>query len=854
VLTVFALFGDDMRLMVFDIDADGSFVVISGIIFFVFFIELALTTYANIGFALSFFFWLDLIAWLSMITDVTPLWEGIQGLFQADSSNDGADFSVAKNARAARTIRIIRLIRLVRIIKLIKAVQKNRELAKLKEAAKAQKLNLTFSAKDRDIIFRRYGGAKSEETAGPSESKDPQARQSSTKAAALPLNKKHVHVLAADAFNNYEVPVKAGVNLMRALQMNEDQEIEFKNWEDTIRRAQGEQVQLSLWEHKLNQPSQVGQELSDVTIRRVIILVLALLFVFPQLTALDTPAKEAQTYGLEVVHRSSLLHNGTTPLLDVEVNHYIDETDPLLLGIYLYEGRDYFSQVEKVQTEEEIRTTELVKILCTGCEWDAVVCNPQRSDWDINSPCISEAWFGDEGFASREATYNIVKTCCVIAALMIGAYYFIKDAEELVIKPIERMTNLVQELAKNPLAKINFNEMNEEYGDEELPYEIQLLEDTLTKISNLVQMGFGALGAEIVSINLADGEFDPVHPGMRMYGIYGTCNIERFIDTSECLQEDVTVFINILGEIIHGAVTTCGGLVSQNMSDSFLLIWKLAANSNDIHIIEAKLQPEHLKSEEVVVDYFQAAVAEDMAKHRAEQNQKEWEASTADSALIAFAFSTLELMTNADLKSYRDNKKLMRKFEYPFVPQMSFGLHAGWAIQGAIGSKYKMDASFMSADVAVSTYMRSSTRSYGVPIVMSHVFYNLLTYKMQQQCRVLDCVKFGRNPGWAGKVPMSLYTFDVSCDDNIMLPMEDGACLSWDIIDKMQANVPVGFVSRYNLGVLKYLEGNWKDSAEQIQKALSMMPGDMPGTRLLETLRDHEGRSPDDWEGFRRLY
>ncbi len=50
-------------------------------------------------------------------------------------------------------------------------------------------------------------------------------------------------------------------------------------------------------------------------------------------------------------------------------------------------------------------------------------------------------------------------------------------------------------------------------------------------------------------------------------------------------------------------------------------MWKLAANSNDITIIEAMLKPEHLKSQDAVIDYFQAAVAEDMAKHRVEQAQ-----------------------------------------------------------------------------------------------------------------------------------------------------------------------------------------------------------------------------------------
>jgi hypothetical protein len=898
VLTIFALFGDDLRLCVFDISADGAFVVVSAIIFFVFFVELALTTYANIGFAFSFFFWLDFIAWLSMVTDVTPLWDGIQSLFSDDGAT--ADFSVAKNARAARTIRIIRLIRLVRIIKLIKSVQKNRELAKLKEAAKAQKMNLTFSAKDRDVIFRRYNGEKDDQRddGKPHLSVGVVLKAKVYKA----LHRDQVVTLVADAFNNYEVPPGAANNFLRKVHTNEDNMVEFSDWEEAIRRAQGEQVQLSLWEHKLNQPSQVGQELSDVTIRRVIILVLALLFVFPQLTALDTPEKEAQSYGLEVLHRYSLMEYGQenlladsqktdgsyegqewyvdygelnpgglrvnkwyaqekysdvpeefSPLLALEIDRYKSSTAPILFKIWPYNNNDYnFNPLDEKTKEEEIRGTELVKIKCTGCDWEHVECDPEVTGtyaWDKDSLCITEAWFDDDGFAAEEGAYNIAKTCCVIAALMIGAYYFIKDAEELVIKPIERMTNLVQELAKNPLAKVSFDANSELEGEtvEELPYEIQLLEDTLSKISKLVQMGFGNVGAEIVAHNLADGEFDPVQPGKRMYGLYGTCNISRFIDTTDCLQEDVTVFINILGGMIHGAVNQCGGLVSQNLGDSFLLIWKLAANSNEIHIIEAMLQPEHLKASEQVVDYFQAMVADDMAKAQAENAEKEWEPTIADNALTSFIFSTLELQTSPTLKEYRDNKKLMRKFEYPFVPTMSFGLHAGWAIQGAIGSKYKIDASFMSQDVEISTYMRTATESYGVPIIMSHVFYSLLSAKVQKLCRVLDCVKFGN----VGKCPISLHTFDIACSERILLPSEGKVPFAF--IEKVQANVPQDFVNTFNEGVKQYLEGNWSQCEEPFRKTQQMVQADGPSKKMLDILQNADNKTPQDWAGYRRL-
>jgi hypothetical protein len=249
-----------------------------------------------------------------------------------------------------------------------------------------------------------------------------------------------------------------------------------------------------------------------------------------------------------------------------------------------------------------------------------------------------------------------------------------------------------------------------------------------------------------------------------------------------------------------------------------------------------------------VVDYFQAAVANDMAKNQADQAEKEWEPSIADNALTAFVYSTLELQTSPTLKEYRDNKKLMRKFEYPFVPTMSFGLHAGWAIQGAIGSKYKIDASFMSQDVEISTYMRTATESYGVPIIMSHVFHSLLSYSVQKQCRILDCVKFGT----VGKSPISLHTFDISCNERILLPSEGK--IPFAFFEKVQSNVPEGFIETFNQGVQRYLEGEWSDCYEMFEKSQKLVENDGPSTKMLDIVKNANGKTPQDWAGYRRLF
>ena len=52
---------------------------------------------------------------------------------------------------------------------------------------------------------------------------------------------------------------------------------------------------------------------------------------------------------------------------------------------------------------------------------------------------------------------------------------------------------------------------------------------------------------------------------------------------------------------------------------------------------------------------------------------------------------------------------------------MGFGLHAGWAIEGAVGSKQKVDATYLSPHVNMAARLETSSRQYGVPLLASQV-------------------------------------------------------------------------------------------------------------------------------------
>jgi hypothetical protein len=91
-----------------------------------------------------------------------------------------------------------------------------------------------------------------------------------------------------------------------------------------------------------------------------------------------------------------------------------------------------------------------------------------------------------------------------------------------------------------------------------------------------------------------------------------------------------------------------------------------------------------------------------------------------------------------------------------FQVHMGFGMHIGWAIEGAIGSKYKIDASYLSPNVNMSARLEAATHQFGCPILVSEWFYNELSPSAKSFCRMVDriCVV-------GSKIPMEIWTVDV---------------------------------------------------------------------------------------------
>jgi len=177
ILTIYALFGDDIRLTGTVKSADDVFYTLTTFCLFFFTIEIVLNSIARKDYFLGFFFWLDLISTISLITDIGWIWDEIMGTGDSSATNAQSGAKVARSSRGAkigsragRIARVIRLIRLIRVVKLYKSAnyalareqkveEKIDDNSRLIKTTHAELLPQPSSQEDRTNFGHRRGGS-----------------------------------------------------------------------------------------------------------------------------------------------------------------------------------------------------------------------------------------------------------------------------------------------------------------------------------------------------------------------------------------------------------------------------------------------------------------------------------------------------------------------------------------------------------------------------------------------------------------------------------------------------------------------------------------------------------------------
>lgn len=125
IITVYALFGDDIRQLAAPESADETFWTLNIAVMAAFTIEIVISCISKPGYIFGFFFWLDLISTLSLLLDIGWVSNSLFG--ETGSSKASSAASLARAGRASRVGtkagRIVRIVRLIRLVKLYKHAQ-----------------------------------------------------------------------------------------------------------------------------------------------------------------------------------------------------------------------------------------------------------------------------------------------------------------------------------------------------------------------------------------------------------------------------------------------------------------------------------------------------------------------------------------------------------------------------------------------------------------------------------------------------------------------------------------------------------------------------------------------------------
>jgi len=372
------------------------------------------------------------------------------------------------------------------------------------------------------------------------------------------------------------------------------------------------------------------------------------------------------------------------------------------------------------------------------------------------------------------ALVELIDTIFILIIWFFGVTAFAGPVMTLVVTPIERMIRLLSMLVKDPLGyqgtsrykkfvlEEDSDTKNTRWTKDVLKgMETSFLMSTILRIGSLMKVGFGAAGVEIIRNNLAKGESKDGlvlnTQGTTVQCIFLFCDIRQFTDATESLQEEVFVFTNKIASVIHSICNSYGGSANKNVGDAFLMSWLLSDETSDGGATRRR--------------------SSFGARNNRGPNRLTRSQIKADSALLAVIKISIALYNDKFfLEDMTETKRgrLMKKIAKRMGPvvQMGFGLHCGKAVQGAIGTQRKLDATYVSDAVEFAEFLESSTKQFKVNMLMSDAFEGLLSPQVQRRCRKVDQILIledDMDPDDPDLVEIAekvdLYTYDMDIDE-----------------------------------------------------------------------------------------
>ena len=457
---------------------------------------------------------------------------------------------------------------------------------------------------------------------------------------------------------------------------------------------------------------------------------------------------------------------------------------------------------------------------------------------------------------------------------ILGSLYIIclrlnKDLNLLILKPLNDINKVIDKVSKDPVNNKIISELKQNFENrignliqddkKNVKYEMKVIESTLIRTSGLISVGYGEAGSEIIKQFIKGNEgFDPMSSGNIIEAIFGFCFIHDFAEISEVFEEKTMIFVNHICDIVHSCVDKFNGYTNKNIGDCYLLAWKIKNSENK--------PPRPNSSKNIFL----------------QQNEELTE--LADCALLAFLNIFKKINKSRKILAYRKDPDIIKRFGTRYSIALGFGLHYGWGIEGAIGSHHKIDCSYLSPNVNIAARLETATNIYGVDILFSGEFYELLSDFMKEKCRKIDVVTLK-----GSEKPVNLYTVDLNRNikPGKLTSNKDRMSVRekmdyyaqkkkklWKKYEISKKSKTIGeiyykeskgfrqilmnqksslFYNNFEEGLSHYIDGEWEEAAAFLYRALYLDNSDGPTKTILEYMKKLKYKAPDDWDGYRVL-
>jgi hypothetical protein len=396
-------------------------------------------------------------------------------------------------------------------------------------------------------------------------------------------------------------------------------------------------------------------------------------------------------------------------------------------------------------------------------------------------------------------------------------------------------------------------------------YETEQLINAIAKIADLLRKCWGVAGAGIISSNLArtkEGNtvvFNPTVPGKRVYALFGFVAINDFSNLLRALDRDVMILINDVSRVVHDEVYRWSlggsGQCNKNLGAAFLMVFRIG----DFHEVHAKQ-----KQATAVVFDSQMRNKVKVRRRRSSQTNIRRGANRNTSGHGRMRSSrhnelgsdgTLQLASLPGIQSFTDRALLgmlksfagihrdKKLFDWQkdfrlgagvgnFTASVIYGMDAGWAVEGAVGSEYKIDATYLSPHVNMASRMCSATKQYNVTILLSQAVEELLSKPARSKLRHLDTV-FVKG----SSVEQRIFTFDARYEGVDFFLLERSPeqadyeadsynTTIWETdqdLRSMRQHITDEFTELFKKGVEQYLAGEWKTAIDTLRDADDLM-------------------------------